>query len=218
ESLAASLQKYHPVFDPLRDDDPLLAYGAVDGVLPGKTVEETITLRDIVMRWSQPHINLNWETLEEGIAQFKDEKPAKHGLLEFRHPNGTSTMYSLGSFYLNRFAHLVLAATQILDGLNEFLGNPPRKCFLLDPEWKFMRLMELDGSRTVILMTFATLQLRLVNAGLHIRKFLQTVQRMYGRAAPDLVSVLSTRSSVRSEYGIEAPRKELAKLLARPDY
>ncbi|KAJ7756722.1 hypothetical protein B0H14DRAFT_3512048 [Mycena olivaceomarginata] len=67
-------------------------------------------------------------------------------------------------------------------------------------------------------MTFATLQLRLVNASLHIRKFLQTVQRMYGLTPPDLVLVLSTRSSVRSEYGREAPRVELAKLLARPDY
>ncbi|KAF8143406.1 hypothetical protein K438DRAFT_1516035, partial [Mycena galopus ATCC 62051] len=196
--------------------DPLLSYGAVDGLLPGKTTEETMVLRDIVMRWVQPHINLNWETLKEGIQKFSEEKPSKHGLLVFRHQE--RAVYSLGSFLLERFAHLVLAATQILGGLNEFLGNPPKKRFLLDPEWKFLRTMELDSSRTVILMTFATLQLRLVNTGLHIRKFLQTVQRMYGQSPPDLVSVLSTRSSIRSEYGRETPRIELAKLLSRPDY
>ncbi|KAF8135889.1 hypothetical protein K438DRAFT_1514017, partial [Mycena galopus ATCC 62051] len=182
------------------DDDPLIAYGALDGLMPGKTPEETIAFRDVVMRWSQPHINLNWETLEEGISQFKEEKPSKHALLVFKHPNQVSNTYSLGAFYLDRFAHLVLAATQILDGLNDFLGNPPQKRFLLDPGWKFMRIMELDGSRTIILMTFATLQLRLVNAGLHIRKFLQTVQRMYGHPVLDLISVPSTRSSVRSEF------------------
>ncbi|KAF8217569.1 hypothetical protein K438DRAFT_1531477, partial [Mycena galopus ATCC 62051] len=154
----------------LRDGDPLIAYGAVDSVLPGKTTEETIAFRDVIMRWTQPHINLNWETLEEGINLFKEEKPSRHGLLVFRHPDQVSSTYSLGAFFLERFAHFVLAATQILDRLNEFLGNPPQKRFQLDPKWKFMRIMELDGSRTVILMTFATLQLRLINAGAHIRK------------------------------------------------
>ncbi|KAJ7315612.1 hypothetical protein DFH08DRAFT_820533 [Mycena albidolilacea] len=67
EDLSVSLLKFHPVYDPLRDDDPLLSYGSVDGVLPGKMAEETMVLRDIIMHWAQPHINLNWETLEEGI-------------------------------------------------------------------------------------------------------------------------------------------------------
>jgi hypothetical protein len=71
---------------------------------------------------------------------------------------------------------------------------------------------------TAILMTFATLELRLVNAGLRICKFLQTIQQMYRLTPPDLVSVLLTCSSVQSEYGLEAPRIELAELLARPDY
>ncbi|KAJ7756721.1 hypothetical protein B0H14DRAFT_3512047 [Mycena olivaceomarginata] len=42
EDLSASLLKFHPVYDPLRDDDPLFSYGAVDGLLPGKTAEETM--------------------------------------------------------------------------------------------------------------------------------------------------------------------------------
>ncbi|KAF8194492.1 hypothetical protein K438DRAFT_1969101 [Mycena galopus ATCC 62051] len=168
EDLAASLQKFHPVYDPLRDDDPLLSYGAVNGLLPGKTAEETMVLRDIVMRW-----------------KFSEEKPSKHGLLVFRHQERAA--YSLGSFLLERFSHLILAATQILEGLNEFLGNPPKKCFLLDPEWKFLRTMELDSSHTVILMTFATLQLRLVNTGLHIRKFLQMLSLIRPRREAMLV-------------------------------
>ncbi|KAJ7824921.1 hypothetical protein B0H13DRAFT_2375222 [Mycena leptocephala] len=89
EDLASSLQKYHPVFDPLRDDDPLITYGAIDGVLP------------------------------VGLAPARVTATA------------VSTTYSLGALFLERFAHLVLAATQILDGLNEFLGNPPQKRFQL---------------------------------------------------------------------------------------
>ncbi|KAF8185764.1 hypothetical protein K438DRAFT_1596973, partial [Mycena galopus ATCC 62051] len=158
--------------------DPLIAYGAVDGLMLGKAPEETIAFCDVIMRWTQPHIKLNWETLEEGISQFKEEKPSKHALLVFKHPDQVSNTYSLGAFILDCFAHLVLEATQILDGLNEFLGNPLQKCFLLDPEWKFMQVMELDGSCTVILMMFAMLQMRLVNVGLHICKFLSTVQQM----------------------------------------
>ncbi|KAJ7834168.1 hypothetical protein B0H13DRAFT_2369993 [Mycena leptocephala] len=70
EEVRVSLLKYHPVFDPNCDHDPLTSYGAVDGLLPGKTAEEMISFRDIVMRWELPHINLYWETLEEGITSF----------------------------------------------------------------------------------------------------------------------------------------------------
>ncbi|KAJ7795643.1 hypothetical protein B0H14DRAFT_2620706 [Mycena olivaceomarginata] len=74
EDLSASLLKFHPVYDPLWDDNPLLSYGAVDGLLPGKTAKEIMVLCDIIIHWAQPHMNLNWETLKEGIQKFKEEK------------------------------------------------------------------------------------------------------------------------------------------------
>ncbi|KAG6914710.1 hypothetical protein DXG01_015775 [Tephrocybe rancida] len=46
EPLHASVERFHHPYDPQRDDDPLLPYRAVDGILPGKTAEETILLRD----------------------------------------------------------------------------------------------------------------------------------------------------------------------------
>ncbi|KAG6914067.1 hypothetical protein DXG01_002596, partial [Tephrocybe rancida] len=40
KSLGASVTRYHALFDPLVDDNPLMPYSAVDGILPGKTSED----------------------------------------------------------------------------------------------------------------------------------------------------------------------------------
>jgi hypothetical protein len=122
EEIGDSLLKYHPVYDPNCDHDPLTSYGAVDGLLPGKTTEETIAFRDIVMCWELPHINLYWETLDEGITSFGEQKPAHEHLLAYQTDKGL--VYSLGSFLLEQFTQLVLAVKQVLDGLNDFLGQP----------------------------------------------------------------------------------------------
>jgi hypothetical protein len=145
ESIGSSLLKYHPIYDPFRDNDPLLDYGSNNGLLPGRTAEETIALQDVVMRWELPHINLYWEKLEEGIAVFSTEKPKYEDLLIYQTPQG-GPVYSLGSFLLERFAQIILASKQILDGLNEFLEHSSRKRFELDPGWQLLRLMELNPS------------------------------------------------------------------------
>jgi hypothetical protein len=122
EDVGSSLLKYHPVYDPNHDHNPLTAYGAIDGLLPGKNAEETIAFQDIIMHWELPHINLYWETLEEGIASFGLQKPAHEHLLAYQTDKGP--VYSLGSFLLEQFAQLVLVSKQVLDGLSEFLNCP----------------------------------------------------------------------------------------------
>jgi hypothetical protein len=217
EEIGASLLKFHPVYDPMRDNDPLQDYGAVDGLLPGKTSEETISLRDVVMRWELPHIHLYWERLEDGISLFKDEKPKHEDLLIYQSDKGP--VYSLGSFYLERFAQFVLAAKQILDGLGDFLDRGGRRRFELDPNWQLLCLMEFNPSRNGILMAFSSLQFRLAMASKHIQKYLCSIQIVYGQEGLDVISSIeSTRSSVRSNFGRDEPQVELAKLLARPDY
>ncbi|KAJ7082174.1 hypothetical protein B0H15DRAFT_952559, partial [Mycena belliarum] len=47
EGLAESVTRYHPLYNPLEDDDPLLEFGAVDGMMSGKTSEQTMQLRDV---------------------------------------------------------------------------------------------------------------------------------------------------------------------------
>jgi hypothetical protein len=171
----------------------------------------------MIMRWELPHINLYWERLEEGISLFAGEKPKYEDLLVFQSPQGP--VYSLGSYLLERFAQVTLASKQVLDGLSDFLDNTSRKRFELDPNWQMLRLMELNSSRNRILMAFSTLQYRLTMASKHIRKYLHSIQIVYGQESLDLLSSAdSTRSSVQSNFGRDEPPVELAKLLARPDY
>jgi hypothetical protein len=152
------------------------------------------------MRWELPHINLYWDTLEEGIASFGQQKPAHEHLLSYQTDKGP--VYSLGSFLLEQFVQLVLAAKQVLDGLSEFLDRPFRNRFTVDPNWQLLRLMEFNVSRNQILMSFATLQHRLSQSSKHIRKHLRSVQLVYGQEGLDLLSSIdSTRSSVRSNFG-----------------
>ena len=47
--LHASVEKYHSNYNPLKDYDLLISYGAVDEVLPGRTAEESILIYDIVI-------------------------------------------------------------------------------------------------------------------------------------------------------------------------
>lgn len=55
EPLVASVSRYSPRYDPLVDNDPLYAYGAEDGILPGRSLNELMLLRDVIVRWTTPH-------------------------------------------------------------------------------------------------------------------------------------------------------------------
>jgi hypothetical protein len=127
------------------------------------------------MRWELPHINLYWERLEDGITSFAAEKPKYEDLLVYQATDSDAPVYSLGSFFLERFTQLVLASKQILDGLSEFLDHSSKKRFEIDPNWQMLRLMELHSSRNEILMAFASLQYRLTMASKHIRKYLHSI-------------------------------------------
>ncbi|KAJ6455553.1 hypothetical protein DFH09DRAFT_864427, partial [Mycena vulgaris] len=197
--------------------DPLLPYGAVDGVLPGKTTEETMMLRDVVMRWSLPHRSWYWNLLQQGVTDSSKIKITYEDLVSYK--TAGSVLYSLNAFHLEQLAQLALAVHQILNGLYDFLGKTGSARFPFDPEWKLLRLMEENLSRSAILMAASTMQLRLERAVQHIRVHLNSIKRVYGQEGLDtLSSVDSTRSSVRSEFGQEEPSTELGKLLARPDY
>ncbi|KAJ7137639.1 hypothetical protein C8R46DRAFT_854705, partial [Mycena filopes] len=197
--------------------DPLIPYGAVNHLLPGRSAEASIAFRDVVMRWQLPHISMFWMNLEEGINRMCQLRPSYEDLWTYGEAN--ALQYSLGVPLLEPLAHHSLAITQILNGLNDFRELPSKNTFLLDPNWQLLRLMELHRSRNTVLMALSSLQLRFHNASRVIRKFLHSAQITYADGGLDAVSSAdSTRSSVRSEFGREEPRVELAKLLARPDY
>jgi hypothetical protein len=140
-----------------------------------------------------------WERLEDSISSFTEEKPQYEHLV---YKTEEGTMYSLGSYLLERFAQLVLATKQVLDGLCDFLGYPERNCFALDPNWQMLRLMEFNASRNSILIVFATLQYCLSMASKRVQKYLHSIRVVYGQEGLDMLSSLdSTRSSVCSEFG-----------------
>jgi hypothetical protein len=70
EDLSASVDRYHASFNPLCDEDPLIAFGAVDGVLPGRTAEQSISFCDVIIRWATAHRKWFWDSLPEAIAQL----------------------------------------------------------------------------------------------------------------------------------------------------
>ncbi|KAJ7068937.1 hypothetical protein B0H15DRAFT_738642, partial [Mycena belliarum] len=197
--------------------DPLLEFGAVDGMMPGKSAELTMQLRDVVMRYSLPHHNFYWNQLSQGISDMAKIKVSREDLVARQ--VGPTVVYMLNEFHLEQFAQLSLAVHQILNGLDDFRGKTGNQRFPFDPEWKILRLMEENLSRSAILMTCSTLQLRLERALQRISISLNAVKRVYGREGLDsLSSMESTRDSVRSDFGQDEGKVELAKLLARPDY
>lgn len=116
--------------------------------------------------------------------------------------------------------HQVLAIQQILKGLWDFLGLDKRNAFVLDPDYKFLKLLEYHSSRTELIMTYGVLMSCLYIATIHIRKYLIAIKRTFrSDVEPDLESSIdSTRPSVRSDYGSRPVLAELARMVARPDY
>jgi hypothetical protein len=154
--------------DPAREDDPLLLYGAVDGMLPGKTMDETHLLRFAVMRFNLPHRLWNWSSLEEGIEVFSSLHVNMQDLTAYN-PGGGGVAYSLNLHILDHIAQLSLAVHQILSVLYVFLGMPPTGQFLIAPNWQLLRLMEENTSRSAILLAFNTLQFCLDQSSKHIK-------------------------------------------------
>ncbi|EDR04737.1 uncharacterized protein LACBIDRAFT_330342 [Laccaria bicolor S238N-H82] len=70
EPLSISLARYHPRFNPAVDDDPLIFFGGIDGKLPGKSLEDSQGIRDLLWRWSAPHVQGLWVNLPTMIDSF----------------------------------------------------------------------------------------------------------------------------------------------------
>jgi hypothetical protein len=220
EDLSASVARFHAAFDPIRDEDPLIAFGAVDGVLPGRTAEQSIEFRDIVIRWATAHRKWFWDSLPEAIAQLMKIKLIYQDLVVLRGKDGEEgTEYALNILHMEQIAQIALAVHQVLEGLYDFLGKVGNARFPLDPEWKLLRLLEDNISQPTILTACSTLQLRLKRAAQHVDIYLNSAKRVLGMESLDSMSSIdSTRSSVRSDFGQDIPSYELAKLVARPDY
>ncbi|KAG6904867.1 hypothetical protein DXG01_006629, partial [Tephrocybe rancida] len=169
--------RYHHCYDPQRDDDPLLPYGVVDGKLAGKTAEETILLRDAVIRWMQPHMDLVWETLPLAVAEFKDHQIPRESISEY--VCGRVHMYGLEAPDLDEAAHIVLAIEQIFSALAQFVQDNRKAAFRLDPNFHFIQLLAWHHSAEETRVTHAVLRKRTNIAVKHIWKYLNSIRALF---------------------------------------
>ncbi|KAJ7258402.1 hypothetical protein B0H12DRAFT_970707, partial [Mycena haematopus] len=198
--------------------DPLLPYGAKDGLMPSRTVEDTLLLRKALMRWQYPHVNYCWRTLEEGVREIAVLQVTTSDLVSFVTEDGV-VLYTLSADVLERIAQLALALNQVLTSLYSFLNPNRSQVFNLEPGWQLLRLMEENLSRHTILSAFLGLRYRMTQAVKHVKRQLNSIKRVYHlENLDDVSSVNSTLSSVRAAFGQGTPETELGKLLTRPDY
>ncbi|KAF7344711.1 TY3B-TY3B protein [Mycena venus] len=108
EPLIDAVARYHGAFDPDTDDDPLLEFGAVGGKLAGVDPLLTIQLRDALIRYDKPHLNFEWECLQdliEGVLRFD---AAASSLVPLADPDTQQRFYCLNLQELSRVAHAVV--------------------------------------------------------------------------------------------------------------
>ena len=109
---------------------------------------------------------------------------------------------------------------QVLQVLADFFHKWEWECFVLDPQFAFLRLLAYHSSRTEILATYCVLQHRTSVASKHLIQQINSLTQMYGKDLDQMPisSYESTRASLRSIFSSESARKEVGKLLARPEY
>ncbi|KAG6912900.1 hypothetical protein DXG01_011221 [Tephrocybe rancida] len=145
--ISMSVARYHALFDPLVDYDPLIVYGAIDGVLLGKTSEESIELRDAVIWWTHPHLGLLWASLLEAIEDMWKNPPLESQLQTYYYNASASSkeamlFYMASPQVLHKTGQILLAVTQILETMNRFVKGKKTHAYRLDPGHRNLRLMQ----------------------------------------------------------------------------
>ncbi|KAG6904377.1 hypothetical protein DXG01_010537, partial [Tephrocybe rancida] len=151
--LSALVARYHAPFDPLIDYDPLIVYGAIDGVLPGKTSEESIELRDAIIQWTCPHLALLWASLPEAIEDMQKHPPLESQLQTYYYNAGASSEEAT-LFYT--------ASPQVLN-----------------PGYRNLRLMGKSEVAGEVIITYIFLGKRLSLASNHIKTYFNAIRRTY---------------------------------------
>ncbi|KAJ7185052.1 hypothetical protein C8R46DRAFT_1026867 [Mycena filopes] len=219
---ATARERYHYVYDAREEnmDDPLLYYGAVDGLLPGKSAAQSNLLRDVVIRYDERHRNFEWEDLSSLIASIYRVESSAAKVFSIADPTNGRKGYCLDLRLLSLVGHAVVAVQQILDSINAFSTPSPRRRFEVDTGFMYLRMLEDLASKTELRFVLSVLQLRLDQADTHIRAHLSGIREtLTGQAFTEtLDSVVSTVSEVREKYGSGTPSQQLYRLMARHDY
>ncbi|KAF9549473.1 hypothetical protein CPC08DRAFT_595857, partial [Agrocybe pediades] len=199
--------------------DPLKEFGAVEGLLPDRPPEEAMLLRDIVIRWTYPHLMCLWESLPQGVELFLKTSVTVSELIAYD-LSDDSTCYGLPKERLNEFAQLVLALSQILTTFAEFFYRGKKSAFSLDPNFSLLRLLAWHSKPYEISLTIPVLQRRCEIAVIHIKKYFNKIRSIFtdDERAESIASYNSSTPTERSRLAHLSPRSVLIHLAARDDY
>ena len=156
ETLSESLMRCHHPWDPDNDPDPLMEFGAEDGVLPGLTLSQSMPFRDIVIRWMAQHQNLEWQSLED-YTQMLCAVNLTQEDVELK-PNNGSSYYSLRYTFLIHTYKVALGITQIISTVDQLLACSLCHSFSIDKGFIILKQLAMGDDADHIQVSFYTLQ------------------------------------------------------------
>ncbi|KAF9018491.1 hypothetical protein BDZ89DRAFT_925539, partial [Hymenopellis radicata] len=200
--------------------DPLTSFGGVDGVLPGRNKEESLWIRELIIRISYPHTGNFWRNLPEGIEEVLGALVTREDLRRISNAADPHAIpgWGLATEFLELYAHVALALTQCLDAFHAFLWVE-KPGFQLDPGWKLIRAMEICQSAPRLLITIGVWKERLRNGQLRLERYLLALRGIWITDErvrfPELASTIS---EIRTHEGSGSGATEVGKYLQRPEY
>ncbi|KJA12994.1 hypothetical protein HYPSUDRAFT_114460, partial [Hypholoma sublateritium FD-334 SS-4] len=155
--------------------DPLHEFGAIDGILSRCSCEDAFNLHNLILHWSMPHCQCLWENLPEAVEVFAEKVFSAHDLIPF--DQGDLTFYALHSDRLMLYGQLVVALTQVIQGLGDFLKQNRSVSFVIDLNFHMLRLLAWHDNPTEMVLTIPILQERSLLAVKHIKSLINHVRR-----------------------------------------
>ncbi|PPQ97940.1 hypothetical protein CVT26_002945 [Gymnopilus dilepis] len=207
EPLHTSVQNYCFPFNPLIHLDPLFEYGAVNGKLPGWSQEETVMVRDILLRWTSMLKETIWDDLPSELESLQNAEISRSDIVSFRTPDDRP-YFSLIPLKLLEIGHLALALFQIMKELVEFLYHSDYNAPYDDPGFAVVRTLGMSEQPDGIILVWKILKNRCSKARKKILQFFKSLRTTL---------LLSTTPTERALYSLRSLESAFATLAARND-
>ncbi|PBK83788.1 hypothetical protein ARMGADRAFT_1037612 [Armillaria gallica] len=136
-TMGLRVEKYHQQWDSyLYDEDPLRIFRAVDGSLPNTMTEETMQLRDIIIRLYLPNKEAPWKRLPDAVDDLLETPITKDSLV--KEVRVGQIWYELKMPHIHMWGHVLLAVEQVLEDFADFLWRKSSAAYKIDPCFQFL--------------------------------------------------------------------------------
>ncbi|KAF8889211.1 hypothetical protein CPB85DRAFT_1441394 [Mucidula mucida] len=210
----------------LEDEDPLAEFGAAGGHLRGLSHQQSMRIREALVRWSWPLEDF-WEDVSSAIDDRIDyeRKEIRWQNFKVKLQGGRERrVWSIGKGNndIGYWGHLVQAVTQILEVFQQELGSKSTKepPFVLDQQFSLIRTLEGHEDKTTIVVAMSDLILRLKLARNRIRQYINALRAMYApkKSLSEVSSYDSTLPEIRAEVNACAGEDVVWAYALRPGY